>query len=134
VRARLVAAFLAIVALGAVGWFGWRWEVQTVNLVIVNASGITARLSWQPQLFANEAQATIGGCESTSIELRAGERWRLAHDRLDMNSSIVDMPLFTRMVAVEIWLAADGSSRYVPAYAVDDALDAPTPTGCTNAP
>jgi hypothetical protein len=130
VRTLLVAALIAVIALGAVAWFGWRWAAQTVNLVIVNASGIPAQFSWQPQLFADEETITIGGCEGKSMELRAGERWHFVHDRLEMNSSVVDVPVFAREVAVEIWLAADGSSRYVPAYPVDAPINAPHPEGC----
>lgn len=134
VRTRWPALILALIAVGALAGLGWRWGTQRVNLVIVNASGIPAQLSWQPQLFAAEETITIGGCEAKSMRLLAGERWRFAHDRLDMNSSIVDVPLLARMVAVEIWLAADGSSRYVPAYPVDDPVAAPLPSGCTGSP
>jgi hypothetical protein len=134
VRIRLLATLLVVLTLGAIAWFGWRWGVQTVNLVIVNASGLPAQLSWQPLLFAEEERVAIGGCESKSIVLRAGERWHLAHDRLEMNSSVVDVPLLAPDVAVEIWLAADGSSRYVPAYPIDAALNAPPPTGCAITP
>ena len=129
-RTRLVAVVLAIVALSAVAWIGWRSEVQTVNLVVVNGSRTPVELTWQPQPFADDVEVIIGACESRSIELRAGMRWRLAHDRLDMNSSIVEVPPLTREVAVEVWLAADGSSRYVSAHPVDGAVDAPSPTGC----
>lgn len=131
-RAR--GAFVGIVLLVVLGWLGWRWEIQTVNLVMVNASGIPAQFSWQPQLFAEEATVSIAGCESKSIELRAGERWRFTHDRLEMTSSVVDVPLFVSGVAVEIWLATDGSSRYVPAYPVDEPLNAPSPPGCATTP
>lgn len=133
-RTRLLATLVLVLTLSAIAWFGWRWELQSVNLLIVNASGAPAQLSWQPQLFADEASVSIGGCESKSIVLRAGERWHLAHDRLEMNSSVVDVPLLAPTVAVEIWLAADGSSRYVPAYPVDAALNAPSPEGCPVAP
>jgi hypothetical protein len=130
VRIRVASVLLGIVAVCTVAWVGWRWEAQRVNLLSVNASGTPAQLAWQPQLFAGEAAEVIDACESTSIELHAGARWHVVHDRLEMSSAVVDVPLFTREVAVEIWLAADGSSRYVPAYPVDEALDAPPPRHC----
>lgn len=121
---------LVIILLGAAGWFGWRWVAQTVDVAIVNASGATAQFSWQPQPFADPVTVIVGGCESKSVVLRAGESWRLEHDRLEVNSSIVDVPLFVRGVAIEIWLAPDGSSRLVSAYPVDHPVDAPAPSGC----
>ena len=57
----------------------------------------------------------VGGCESKSIELRGGDTWRFMGNRLDVNSSAVDVPPFAREVAVEIWLAQDGSSGLIPA-------------------
>jgi hypothetical protein len=129
-RSRWLAILLAVVALGAVSWAAWRWEIQKVNVVIVNASGAAATFSWQPRLFAADETVAIGGCESKSIELRAGARWRLAHDQLEMQAAIVEVPLLTPEVALEIWLATDGSSRYVPAYPVDAPVPAPYPAGC----
>ena len=126
-----IAVLLVVIGV-AVAWLGWRWEVQTVDVVIVNASGLPGQFSWQPQVFADEVTVTIGGCESKSIQLRAGEHWRFDHDRLEMNSSVVDVPTFVREVAFEIWLDADGSSRTVPVHPVDGPVNAPIPSGCSS--
>ncbi len=121
---------LVIVLAGAAGGVGWRWQGQTVNVVIVNASGAAAQFSWQPHLFADQATVAVGGCESKSIQLRGGATWRFVSCRLDMGSSTVNIPLSTREVAVGIWLAQDGSSRLVSAYPVDRPVDVPYPSGC----
>jgi hypothetical protein len=122
---------LLLVVLGAAAvWLGWRWGVQTVDVVIVNASGQPGQLSWQPRLFADEVTVTVGGCESKVIRLAAGEQWQFDHGRLEMHSSVVDVPPFAREVAFEIWLDADGSSRTVAVHAVDGPVDAPIPSGC----
>ena len=129
IQRRYVAVLLAVLVIGA-GWLAWRWQVQTVQVVIVNASGATARFSWQPRLFAADVAVDVGGCESKSIRLRAGDRWRFLSDRLDMNSSVVDVPVFAPEVAFEIWLQPDGSSRIVPVYQVEGPVPAPHPIGC----
>ncbi len=121
---------LVIVLAGVVGWLGWRWQGQTVDVVIVNASGTAAQFSWQPQLFGELASVVVGGCESKRVQLRGGETWHFESDRLEANSSTVSIPLLTREVAVEIWLAPGGSSRLVPPYPVDGPFGAPYPSGC----
>ena len=125
-RTGLVVVVFAAAAVG----LGWRWQVQTVDVVIINASGVAAQFSWQPQPFAELVTVAVGGCESKSMELRGGETWRFMSDRLDVDSSAASIPLFTREVAVEIWLAQDGSRRFVPAYPVDRPVGAPYPPGC----
>lgn len=130
-RRRWLTIFLVLIAVVGAGWLAWRWEIQTVNVVMVNASGLPATFSWQPQLFAGEETVPLGGCESKSVTLRAGERWRLDHDRLQMNSAAIEVPPFTTGVAIEIWIDADGSSRYVPPYAVDQPVPAPQPDCAT---
>ncbi len=121
---------LAFALVIASGWVGWRCQGQIVNVVIVNASGSVAQFSWQPRPFAEQVTMAVDGCESKSMELRGGDTWRFTSDRLDVDSSSVSVPLFTREVAVEIWLALDGSSRLVPAQVVDRQVDAPYPPGC----
>jgi hypothetical protein len=128
------AVLLAVVLLGVVSGLAWRWQGQTVDLLIVNASPAGAEFSWQPRLFADLASAPIGACESKSIELRAGETWRFQNDQLDIGSSAFSIPLFDREVAIEIWIAPDGSSRLVSPYPVARALGAPYPSGCSTQP
>ena len=108
----------------------WRLDVQQVDLVIVNASGVGAQLSWQPMLFAAYETVTVGGCESKSIVLRGGEGWRLTADGLDINANAVDRPWFTRMIAFEIRLDPGGSSRVAGPRAIDGPLGAPSPEAC----
>ena len=125
---RLAALLVALVA--AAGWFGWRWFGQTVDVVVVNASGLPARFSWQPQLFGEETTVSIDGCASKSIVLRAGEHWHIEHGRYEGTSNFVDVPLTAQLVAVEIWLDPDQSVRTIQAHPVDQPVDAPAPTGC----
>ncbi|HEY4227281.1 MAG TPA: hypothetical protein VGM49_03000 [Candidatus Limnocylindrales bacterium] len=121
---------LAFVLVAGTGWFFWRWYGQTVDVVIVNASGLPGQFSWQPQVFADEVTVDVGGCESKSIQLLAGERWQFDHDRIQARSAAVDVPLFGKEVAVEIWLGADGSSRLIAAHPIDGPMNAPYPPGC----
>jgi hypothetical protein len=127
---RIGLVLLAIVLAVLAGGIGWRWQGQTLDVVIVNASGTVVQFSWQPRPFADQVTVAMGGCQSKSIQLRGGDTWRFTSDRLDVDSSSVSVPLLTRDVAVEIWLAPDGSSRLVPAYPDDRPVDAPYPTGC----
>jgi hypothetical protein len=124
-----LAALLVVLA-SAAGWFGWRWFGQTVDVVIVNASGLPAQFSWQPQPFAEETTVAIGGCESKSMVLRAGEHWHIEHGRYEGTSNFVDVPLTAQLVAVEIWLDPDQSVRMIQAHPVDQPIDAPVPVGC----
>jgi hypothetical protein len=128
---RLIAVVAIVVLIGAAS-VGWRWAVQRVNVVIVNASGQVGQFSWQPQLFGNIVDVPVGGCESKSIELLAGETWRFTSDRIEVTSSVVSVPLLAQEVAFELWLAADGTSRLVPAYVVDGPMSAPAPPCVTN--
>lgn len=130
---RAGAVLLVLVLIGGLVWVAWRWQLQTVDVVIVNASGVEAEFTWQPQLFAAEASVVVRGCESKSIQLLAGEEWRLVADKLDISSSVVDVPLAARAVAVEVWLDPDGGSRLVRAYPVDGPVSAPDP-GCGSVP
>jgi hypothetical protein len=128
------ALVLVIAVVGFAGWLDWRWQGQLVDVVIVNASGTPAEFSWQPGLFAETATIPVAGCEAKSVELVAGASWRFVSDSLDVNSSSVNAPPFTRQVAVEIWLAPDGSSRLVSAHPIDRPIDAPYPSGCAAQP
>ncbi|MEO8272454.1 MAG: hypothetical protein ABI620_00130 [Chloroflexota bacterium] len=129
-RMRWVRALLVAVVVIAAGWLTWRWAIQRVNVVIVNASGVPGSFSWQPNLFADEVSVSLGGCESKSIHLLAGERWHLVHESLEMNSAAIDMPLFTPAIAIEIWIDANGSSRFVPPYPIDGPVDLPIARDC----
>jgi hypothetical protein len=100
-------------------------------VVIVNASGQAGQFSWQPQLQADTVDVPVGGCESKSFELLAGETWRFTSDRLEVTSSIVSVPLLVQEVAIELWLAPDGTSRLVSAYPVDGPVGAPIPSCAT---
>ena len=120
-------ALVAVIAVGATGWLAWRWAIQTVDVVLVNESGVPGSFSWQPGPFAGEVTVALGGCESKSITLRAGERWHLVHKSVEMNSSAIEVPPFVAGVAIEVWIAADGSSRFVPPYEVDQPVGAPAP-------
>src|SRR5260221_13418100 len=122
---RRLSAVVAIVVLAGAAFLGWRWAGQRVNVVIVNASGQAGQFSWQPQLFADTVDVPVGGCDSKSIELLAGETWRFTSDRIEGTSSIVPVPLLVPEVAIELWLAPDSTSRVVPAYAVDGPIEAP---------
>jgi hypothetical protein len=121
---------LVIVLLAVAGWLTWRWYGQTVDVLIVNASSNPGQFSWQPQVFGDPVTDTVGGCESKSIQLRAGEHWEFQHGRYRVTSSAVDVPPFVGRVTVEIHLEADGSARFVAAYPVDGPVDALYPSGC----
>jgi hypothetical protein len=127
-----VRSLVVVIALVVIGALVWRWQLQTVDVVIVNASGTEAQFSWQPQLFAQLATNAVGGCEAKSITLRAGETWRLEGDKLDIDSTAVNVPFFEPAVAAEVWLNADGSHRFVPAYPIHAAVSLPIPPGCSN--
>lgn len=131
---RAVAAGAAVLLVALVAVVAWRWAIQRVNLVIVNQSGAEARLTWQPSLFATPTTITIGGCESTSMDLGGGQHWRLEADALDINANFVDRPWLTSMVEFEIWIDPGGGSRIVGPRAVDHPVGAPAPSGCTVTP
>lgn len=116
---------LALVAIGA-----WRWTIQRVNLVIVNQSGATAQLTYQPQLLAERTTITIEACTSTSIDLAGGQSWRLEAAGLDINANAVDRPWLTPRIAFEIRLDPGSSSRINGPHPVDGPVAAPTPSGC----
>lgn len=130
-RRRSLLALGALVAIVAAGWLAWRWAIQTVDVVLVNESGVPGSFSWQPGLFAAEETVTLGGCESKSITLRAGERWHLLHNSVEMNSSAIEVPPLVSGIAIEVWIAPDGSSRFVPPYVVAQPVGAPAPR-CSN--
>lgn len=84
----------------------------------------------QPQLFPDDASATIVSCESRSFDFSADQTWHLRAAGLEIGSAAVDVPLPASSVAVEIWLEPDGSSRFVSPDPIDRPVDAPHPSGC----
>lgn len=128
VSRRVIAAMAVAALVIGVVVAGWRWAGQRVDVVIVNASGREAQFTWQPQLFAETATVSVGGCESKSVVLLAGETWRFDSDILSVDSSSVAVPPTAVTSAFEIWLDRDGSGRTVPAHAVDVPVPAPYPS------
>ena len=128
---RLIAAIAFVVLVASVGIVGWRWAGQSVDVVIVNASGQLAQFTWQPQLFAETVTVSVGGCESKSVVLLAGETWRLDSDIVTVDSSSVAVPLAAPMSAFEVWIDRDGTARTIPAHPVDGPIAAPIPS-CEN--
>ena len=126
-KTRPVAILVAVAVIIGGTFVAWRWVGQRVDVVMVNASGQLAQFTWQPQLFTEAVTVPVGGCESKSVQLLAGETWRFDSDSLAVDSARVTVPLFATDVAFEIWLNADGTSRVVPAYAVDGPVSAPYP-------
>jgi hypothetical protein len=125
-RAVAAVGFAALVI--AVVLAGWRWAGQRVDVVIVNASGREAQFTWQPQLFAEPVTVSVGGCESKSVVLLAGETWRFDSDILSVDSTSVVVPFTAQISALEVWLDRDGTARLIPAHAVDGPIAAPYPS------
>lgn len=131
IRARWIIAGVFVTAAVAV-LVTWRLDAQTVNVVVVNSSRQPATLSFQPALFTDEVTSTIGGCSSSSIELRAGATWQLTADTFEIGSGSVEVPLLAREVAFEVWLNPDGSNRIVTAHPVERPVGAPYPPDCAS--
>ena len=105
---------------------------HTVNLVVVNASGKPVEISWQPAASSSTASEVDAGCASHSLPLSRGQSWRVAQDgNAVLDSSSASLPLLSSLIAVEVWLDADGSVRVVPAHDVAHLVDAPYPN-CQN--
>jgi hypothetical protein len=101
---------------------------HTVNLVVVNASGKPVEISWQPAASASTASELDAGCASHSLPLSRGQSWRVSQDgNVVLDSSSASLPLFSSLVAVEVWLDVDRSVRIVPAHDVARLVDAPYP-------
>jgi hypothetical protein len=124
---------IGVLVVAAALLVAWRLGGQVVNVVVVNSSGQPATFSWQPALFASAESKAIGGCESTSIELRAGETWHLSAANFETGSASVEVPLVAREVAFEVWLDATGQTE-VASRVVDQPIDAPYPSGCAIVP
>jgi hypothetical protein len=132
-RKRLLVALVLIVAVAASGWVAWRWQVQAVDIVIVNESEGVADFRWQSWPLADEAVGSVGACEARVVRLSAGATWQLHAEGLEVRSAAFDIPLQAQAVALEIWLEPDGSSRLVPPYTVTGPVSAPVPNGCAGA-
>lgn len=129
VLALVVIAGVAVVV-GAQMWING----HTVNLVVVNASGLPVEIAWQPGPGAPMTSEIEPGCSSTSMPLSRGSSWRVSQDdQVVLDSSSAALPVFDPLVAVEVWLDADGSIRIVPARPVGRLIDAPYPD-CTPTP
>lgn len=128
---------MLIVSVGVLlaGAFGQSWiNGHTVNLVVVNASGRPVEISWQPRAGLEATSEEEEGCTSTSLPLSRGHSWRVSQDgSVILDSSSASLPLLSSLVAVEVWLDADGSVRIVPAHDVARLVDAPYPN-CQNGP
>jgi hypothetical protein len=127
---RLVAV---VIAMSGFLFAQWRLN-QTVNVVVVNASGQPIEFSWQPHPFGQLVSVTRNGCETSSMDLRAGETWRVtnAAGEIIAGSASVSVPLFAPRVAVEVWLYRDGMIRTVPVHETSGPVGAPYPP-CGNA-
>jgi hypothetical protein len=128
-RIVLVMASAALVALV----IGQSWiNGHTVDLVVVNASGLPVEISWQPAPGATTESQLDEGCASHSLPLSRGASWQVARDGdVILDSSGASLPLFPALVAVEVWLYPDGSVRIVPPHEVGRLVDAPYPD-CEN--
>lgn len=122
----LVVIGLAVVALGILSW---RLTAQRVTLVFVNESGTPVQFAWQPSLFAPMETVTGSGCESGSMDLRAGEEWTISRPdgAVILDSSDVEVPFFSQRVAVEVRLDERGAVTVGPPRTVTQPLDAPSP-------
>lgn len=127
---RAVLGLVVIAVIAASGWAAWRWQVQTVGIVLVNESARDAEFTWQTWPLGEESVSTVGSCAARSVRLPAGATWELHADGLDVRSAAFDIPLEEQEVAVEIWLERDGSSWLVPPYPVSGPVNAPIPQGC----
>jgi hypothetical protein len=127
---RVLLGLVVIAAIAASGWAAWRWQVQTVAIVIVNESARDAEFTWQSWPLADEVVSTVGSCAARSVRLPAGATWGLHADGLDVRSAAFDIPLQEQEMALEIWLEPDGSSRLLPPYPVSGPVSAPIPQGC----
>jgi hypothetical protein len=131
---RVVVGLIVIAAVATSAWVSWRWQVQTVDVVIVNASGGEVDVTWQSWPLAEQALVSVGACESRTLRLHAGATWRLHADGLEVSSAAFEIPLQERAAALEIWLEPDGSSRLVLPYPVTGTVVAPAPNGCGSEP
>jgi hypothetical protein len=124
-RAALIIAMAVLLAdVLAQSWVNG----HTVNVVVANASGSPIEISWQPAPGAPTASEVVGICASLSLPLSRGDTWRVSQDgTVVFDSSSASLPLLSPMVAVEVWLDADGSVRIVPAHEVARLVDAPYP-------
>lgn len=129
-RLALVAAVAVLLAASlAQSWI----NSHTVNLVVVNASGMPVEISWQPAPGAPSELKVSPGCASHSLELSRGTSWQVARDGDTLlDSATAGLPLLDSLVAVEVWLEPDGSVRIVPPHVVADRVGAPHPN-CGNA-
>lgn len=128
INKRAIAVALVAVAVVAGAAAEWRLNGQHVNVVVINASGTPVQFEWQPAPFAETVSVDRSGCESSSMDLRAGEGWRLSREgETILDSSAVSVPLLAGRVAVEVWLGADQSVRIEPAREVEAPVGAPYP-------
>ena len=105
---------------------------HTVDLVVVNASGKPVEISWQPGGGTPTGSEVDGGCASHSLPLSRGSSWRVSQDgNVVLDSAGAQLPLFSPLVAIEVWLDANASIRIVPAHDITRPIDAPDP-GCQN--
>jgi hypothetical protein len=104
-----------------------------VNLLVVDASGRSTDLTWQPSVAAPAVTTvTLLGCESKSMELAVGQAWRLSRDGLVLASSdTVSLAGWSGMIALEVHLNADGTTTVLPPRSVRVPQDAIDP-GCGN--
>ncbi len=126
--ALIIAAGVLLLDVLAQSWING----HTVDLVVVNASGRPVEISWQPAPYGERTSEIDGGCASHSLPLSRGQSWRVVQGgNVVLDSSGASLPLLAWLVAVEVWLDADGSIRIVPAHDVARLVDAPMPN-CRN--
>lgn len=130
-RRRLVAIAIATMLVVAIVAGQWWLNGHTVDLVVVNASGRPVEIAWEPAPGAPMSSEVDAGCSSSSLPLSRGSAWRVSVDGdVVIDSAAAALPIFEPLVAVEVWLAKDGSIRIVPAHAISKLVDAPYPD-CT---
>jgi hypothetical protein len=127
--ARKIVAAVVIGLIGvSVGVSAWV-NGHTVDLVVVNASGTPVEISWQPAPGAAMTSEIDAGCASHSLPISRGSTWRVSRDgQLILDSAGAALPWLDSLVAVEVWLDADGTTKIVPAHSVDRPMDAPYPS------
>jgi hypothetical protein len=126
----VVASSRVAIALSALILVGCAPKAE-LNLLIVDASGMRTELTWQPTLATPDlATATMGGCESHSLNLDPGQAWSVSRDGVVLAGSDTLRPAaWSGMIAIEVHLLPDGSVSALSPRSVTQEQDAPDP-GC----
>jgi hypothetical protein len=126
---RQVAATVALGLVGiSIGVSAWV-NGHTVDLVVVNTSGAPVEIAWEPAPGAGMTSEVDAGCASHSLPISRGSTWRVSRDgQVILDSAAAALPWLDSLVAVEVWLDPDGSTRIVPAHPVTRLVDAPYPS------